>query len=130
MKEGIAFDDKILELFMQKTGLPEAQAKANIKYIHNRLREFMDEEDTHSIRLNGHSTVVENLVALKRQYRKNINPKFKEYLQRRIENLNNLVAKVDEKHKAHNLRRTPFISRRIKFKMTDEQLEKKQNEQE
>lgn len=129
MKDGIAFDNDVLKRFMEKTGMTERQAKENIKYIHQRLREFMDEETTHSVRMNGLCTANENYMMLRHKTYTGIHPKFKAFLLRKMDNLKKLIDSADKEFTVHYIRRPPFLYRR-KYEMTDRELEDKQNEQE
>lgn len=128
MEKGIIFSKDIEKAFQKKTGLDQKVVQANIKYINKRLKEFMEMEDVHSVRLSGFCIIDENYNFLKRRSYKNKSLQYYNILRKKTENLKSAVDSSSKEIQIPFILRPPFLYRR-KYKLTDEELEQHQNEQ-
>lgn len=127
MQKGIAFLKDIEKKIQDKTGLDPKVIQANVKYINQRLKEFMEMEDVHSIRLTGLCVIDENYNKLRERgfhFKQN---KYYNLLRRKAIDLKGVTSKMDVTKTIPYLLKPPFPYRR-KYKLTDEELEISQNE--
>lgn len=127
MKKGIIFLRDVEKALQEKTGLDEKVIKANIRYFNKRLKEFMEMEDVHSIRLSGLCIIDENYNFLKRRSYKNKSRRYYDILRKKAENLKSAVDNSTKEVPIPFILRPPFLYRK-KYKKTDEELEQHQNE--
>ena len=127
MIKGIAFLKHVEEQMQQKTGFDIKIIQANTKYINKRLKEFMEMEDVHSVRLTGLCVIDENYNQLRKKGYKFKENKYYNILRKKAENLKILTGKMDVTKTIPFLLKPPFLYRR-RYKLTDEELEMNQNE--
>lgn len=127
MKQGIAFLKHVEQRIQEKTGLDMKVIQANTKYLNKRLKEFMEMEDVHSIRLTGLCVIDENYNHLRQKGFRLKDNEYYEVLRKKAISLKGVTSKMDTSKTIPFLLKPPFLYRK-RYKLTDEELEISQNE--
>jgi len=127
MEKGIAFLKDVEKRIQEKTGLDIKVIQANTKYLNKRLKEFMEMEDVHSIRLTGLCVIDENYNRLRERGFHLKDNKYYNLLRRKAIDLKGVTSRMDVTKTIPFLLKPPFLYRR-RYKLTDEELEISQNE--
>lgn len=128
MIDGIASDKQVVEILKQKTGLSEEVIKNNIKYINKRVLDLLDNEEVHMIRLSGLGVLLEDYNRLVFRTLPPFRDKSKiEYFTKKAKHLKSILDTYPIKQVKKFYSANEFL-RRKRFKITDEELEKIQNE--
>lgn len=122
MQDKIAGDEDVIKRICEKTGQSREVVKENLKYLSMRTKQFMEEENTHQIRLSGLFNLIETYGMLRSKAFIQKNKKYQALLLRKGVNLSVFLKTLNYKESIPFMRKPSFLYRK-RYKMTDEELE-------